>query len=86
VTAPSAEIGRIVAEARTRRGWSQPELARRLGEHRHSGQVSKVENGYGVSLRVLLEIIEQMPEVGGAVIRMVRRAQRAHLEQRRQQH
>jgi transcriptional regulator with XRE-family HTH domain len=79
-------VGRIIAQARLRRGWTQPDLAKRLGEHRHAGQVTKIERGYGVSVANLLEIIEVMPEVGGGVIRLIRRAQRVHLEERRQQH
>jgi DNA-binding XRE family transcriptional regulator len=86
VTAPNLELGRLIAQARARRGWSQPELARRLGEHRHAGQITRIERGYGCGWAALLELIQVLPEIGGGAIRMIRRAQRARLAERRQQH
>jgi transcriptional regulator with XRE-family HTH domain len=77
-------VGRAIARARQRRGWSQPDLARRLGEHRRSNQISRWESGYGIGIAALLELVEQMPDLGGEIVKLIRRAQRANLAERRQ--
>jgi ribosome-binding protein aMBF1 (putative translation factor) len=72
---PSMEVGRAIARARERRGWSQSALLSHLDERRHKSTISEWERGLGIGIGSLLEVIAAMPEVGDHVVAMIRRAQ-----------
>jgi hypothetical protein len=76
-TSPSVEVGRVIAQARQRRGWSQTTLRDQLGEHRRRNAIARWEAGLGIGIGALLEVVGLMPEVGDSVIGMIRRAQQA---------
>jgi transcriptional regulator with XRE-family HTH domain len=75
MTAPSIEVGQLIAHLRQRRGWSQEALLEHLGQHRHKNMISKWERGHGVGVGALLELVGVMPELGDHLIALIRRAQ-----------
>lgn len=53
-----AELGENLAMARKRRGWSQAELAQRIGAGRDT--ISRMERGYSVGTDVLASTLDLM--------------------------
>lgn len=69
-------VGRLIGDARQRRGWTQPQLTDRLATHRARTAVSGWERGMGVGFAALLELVGVMPELGDGLVLLIRRAQR----------
>jgi hypothetical protein len=79
---PSSEIGDLIRLARERRGWTADDLIAAMGNRIPKQAIWHWESGRGIGIGSLLEVISAMPEVGGALIRLVRRAQRARYLER----
>jgi proline-rich tail region repeat protein len=73
-TSASVEVGRVIAQARQRRGWSQTTLRDQLGSRRRSA-IARWEAGLGIGVSALLEVVTLLPEVGDHLIGMIHRAQ-----------
>jgi transcriptional regulator with XRE-family HTH domain len=82
VISPSSEVGDAIRAARERRGWSMDDLIAAMGNRIPKQAVHHWEAGRGIGINSLLTVAAAMPEVGGYVIRMVHRAQRAHYLER----
>jgi hypothetical protein len=75
MTTPARLLGDAIHQAPLSRGWSQADLLRALGGQRTTAALWSWQNGNGIGIDALLEVIGAMPEVGDQVVMLIRQAQ-----------